>query len=100
MNLGTVLETLRRAPDPIALVGQDLNLVTLAQASAAAQRHGESLGDYLQGAIVGFLDHASEEDWAQLIGRLRHGDCSPGTCLNLMLKRRLRQEDRHACCHG
>jgi hypothetical protein len=97
MNLGTVLRNLRDEPDPVTLLGEDIELVTLARASAAADARGERLSQYLQEAVVAFLDQASEEEWAQLIGRLRDGDCGAGTCLNMMLKRRLRQEGRHDC---
>ncbi|MBK1669996.1 hypothetical protein CKO28_18335 [Rhodovibrio sodomensis] len=100
MNLGTVLQNLQREPDPVTLLGEDIDLVTLARASAAAGARGERLSQYLQESVAAFLDHASEEEWAQLIGRLRDGDCGAGTCLNLMLKRRLRQEGGHACACG
>ena len=36
MNLGTVLQNLREEPDPFTLLGEDIDLVTLARASAAA----------------------------------------------------------------
>jgi hypothetical protein len=97
MKLGTVLRNLRDEPDPVTLLGEDIDLVTLARASAAAEARGERLSQYLQDAVVSFLDHAREEEWAQLIGRLRDGDCGAGTCLNLMLKRRLRHDGRHDC---
>ena len=98
MNLGTVLQNLRNEPDPVALLCDDLDLVIVAQASAAADRNGERLTQYVQVAVAEFLDRATEEDWAQLIGRLRDGQSGAGTCINLMLRRRLREEAHHGCC--
>jgi hypothetical protein len=98
MNLGTVLQNLRNEPDPVALLCDDLDLVIVARASAAADRNGERLTQYVQVAVAEFLDRATEEDWAQLIGRLRDGQSGAGTCINLMLRRRLREEAHHGCC--
>lgn len=100
MNLGTVLQNLRDEPDPVTLLGEDLELLTLAQANAAADRRGERLSRYLQDAVADFLDRASEAEWAQLVGKLRNGGCASATCLNLMLRRRLRQEAHHGCRCG
>ena len=103
MNLGTVLQNLRNEPDPVTLLSDDLDLVDLvivARASAAADRNGERLTQYVQVAVAEFLDRATEEEWAQLIGRLRDGRSGAGTCINLMLRRRLRQEAHHGCCNG
>lgn len=100
MNLGTVLQNLRNEPDPVTLLSDDLDLVVLARASAAADRNQERLTQYVQAAVADFLDRATEEEWAQLIGRLRDGRSGAGTCINLMLRRRLRQEAHHGCCNG
>ena len=100
MNLGTVLQNLRNEPDPVTLLSDDLDLVVLARASAVADHNGERLTQYVQAAVADFLDRATEEEWAQLIGRLRDGRSGAGTCINLMLKRRLRQEAYHGCCNG
>jgi hypothetical protein len=100
MNLGTVLQNLRNEPDPVTLLSDDLDLVVLARASASADRNQERLTQYVQAAVADFLDRATEEEWAQLIGRLRDGRSGAGTCINLMLRRRLRQEAHHGCCNG
>ena len=100
MNLGTVLQNLRNEPDPVTLLSDDLDLVVLARASAAADRNQERLTQYVQAAVADFLDRATEEEWAQLIGRLRDGRSGAGTCINLMLRRRLRQEAHHGCCNA
>ena len=100
MNLGTVLQNLRNEPDPVTLLSDDLDLVVLARASAAADRNQERLTHYVQAAVADFLDRATEEEWAQLIGRLRDGRSGAGTCINLMLRRRLRQEAHHGCCNA
>lgn len=99
MYLGQVLQTLRQHPDPVALLGEDVNIVTLARAGAAAEAAGITLGDYLQRAVAGFLNGASESEWAQLVGRLQDGRCGPGPCLDLMLRRQLREEAGHGCGH-
>lgn len=100
MNLGTVLQNLRNEPDPVTLLSDDLDLVVLARASASADRNQERLTQYVQAAVADFLDRATEEEWAQLIGRLRDGRSGAGACINLMLRRRLRQEAHHGCCNG
>jgi hypothetical protein len=100
MNLGTVLQNLRNEPDPVTLLSDDLDLVVLARASASADRNQERLTQYVQAAVADFLDRATEDEWAQLIGRLRDGRSGAGTCINLMLRRRLRQEAHHGCCNG
>lgn len=95
MLLGQILQTVARHPDPMSLLGADLNIVTLARAGAAADRAGSTFADYLQEAVAGFLAGASEEEWAQLVGRLQDDRCDTGTCLDLMLRRRLREETGH-----
>ncbi len=92
MTLGSVLQALRNDPDPVALLSEDFDLLITARARAAADSRGETLGQYMHEAVAAFLDHADEEEWAQLVGRLQNGDCSTATCLNLMLRRRLRLE--------
>ncbi len=97
MLLGQILATVERHPDPLGLLGEDLDIVTLAQAGAAAERAGLSLGGYLQAAVASFLASASEEEWAQLVSRLQDGRCGPGACLDLMLRRHLRGEAGRGC---
>lgn len=99
MLLGQILSTVERHPDPVGLLGENLDIVTLARAGAAAERAGLSLGGYLQAAVAGFLGGASEEEWAQLVGRLQDGRCDAGACLDLMLRRQLRQEAGRGCAH-
>jgi hypothetical protein len=97
MLLGQALEEIRRSPDPMDLLAEDLDLVTLARANAAAEAAGASLSDVLRAAVDSFLGGASEEDWMQLVGRLQNGEGSPAVCVNLMLRRYLREVAADGC---
>lgn len=97
MLLGEALQTIDQQRDPLDLLSDDFDLVTLGRAAAAAEAQGESLSQYLQTAVGAFLANASEEDWAQLVGKLQDGQCATGTCLNLMLRRHLSRAEGHGC---
>ena len=97
MLLGRALEEIRRHPDPLGLLAEDLDLVTLARANWAAEAAGASFSDILRAAIDSFLGGASEEDWMQLVGRLQNGESSPAGCVNLMLRRYLREATDNGC---
>jgi len=92
MLLGEILQSVDRHPEPVELLGDNLNLVTLARAGAAAEQAGLPLGAYLKSAVAGFVSDADEEEWAQLVGMFQDGKCGAGTCLELMLRRKLRKE--------
>jgi hypothetical protein len=90
--LGHVLEDLRRGGDPVTLLGEQLDIVVLARAHAAAAAQGESLDGYARQAVQRFLNQASEADWAQLIGYLRDGRPAAPISLDVMLRRALRED--------
>ena len=97
MLLGHALEEIRRNPEPAMLLIENFDLVTLARANIAAEVVGGSLSDLLRAAIDSFLGGASEEDWMQLVGRLQKGEGSPAVCVNLMLRRYLREMATDGC---
>jgi hypothetical protein len=57
---------------------------------AAIARRGESPALFAKAAVLGFERDASPEDWATLVSRVQ-GAADPGrTCLEIMVRRRLR----------
>lgn len=88
MQLGRLLDSVERA-DPIELLGERFDLVTVARARHAADAAGESLPAYAQLAVRQFVASASEEAWAQVVGRMQDGEAAEGACLEAMLRHRL-----------
>ena len=97
MLLGQALQEIRRHPDPLGLLAEDLDLVTLARANCAADAAGASFSDNLSAALDSFLGGASEEDWMQFVSMLQNGESSPAGCVNLMLRRYLREATAGGC---
>lgn len=88
MDLGYVLQRVHEE-DPAALLGDRLDLATLARARQAAQAADESLPEYVQNAVHLFDRKAPEEAWTQIIGRLQAGEPAVPACLEAMLRFRL-----------
>jgi len=88
MHLGHLLDSVERA-DPIELLGERFDLVTVARARHAADAAGESLPAYAQLAVRQFVMGADEEAWAQVVGRIQDGEAPEGACLEAMLRHRL-----------
>jgi hypothetical protein len=88
VNLGNVLRRVREE-DPVTLLGDRLDLTTLARAQQAAQAAGESLPEYIQNAVHLFDRKAPEDAWTQIIARLQDGEPAVPACLEAMLRFRL-----------
>ena len=81
MLLGTMMSTLRK---------EDVATATLiellaAQVEAARGAHGESVGEYVTGAVQCFAQLARDEDWLGLMTALERSDGPAGACLTRML---------------
>ena len=90
MMLGDVLAAARRSGAGIEkwLEPADPDLWK-ALRSEAMQHHGDP-ADFARMAVADFSEHASEEDWAMLVSRMRDAD-DPGRVLLLtMMRWRLR----------
>ena len=97
MMLGQTLKELARTSDETVALELLPDLVLLGRTRAAAMAAGLSLNQYVLGACRAFLEHAGEEDWATLMGRLRDG-AEPGiTLVAMAVRRRL---DAGACACG
>jgi len=100
--LGQVLADLQRFGEGqcdgngVTVLDAHLDIVVLARAHAAAARAGESLDAYIARAVRRFLDSASEDEWAQLMGRLRDGEAAGSVSVDLMLRRALKQDGERA----
>lgn len=98
MMLGQTLKQLARTCDDSVAVELLPDIVLLGRARAAAAAADVSLNQFVLGACRAFLDRGGEEEWAQLMGRLRDG-AEPGvTLVAIAVQRRL---DAGACgCGG
>jgi hypothetical protein len=98
MLLGQVLENLAGetfAAEALLTLG---NLPLLARVEAVAQQFGESASTYAAGAVRGFAEGASNEDWLALMGALERADDPGAACLQQMLVWSLRQDAHRADC--
>lgn len=93
--LGNVLAEVRDGGDPTIFLAERLDIVLLARAETAAAETGESLQQFAHDAVQHFIAHASEADWAQLIGRLRDGEPAAAATLDLALRHLLAQREKH-----
>jgi len=98
MMLGETLKLLARTSDDSIAVELLPDLVLLGRARAAAAAAELSLNQFVLAACRAFLDRGGEEEWSQLMSRLRDG-AEPGvTLVALAVQRRL---DAGACgCGG
>jgi hypothetical protein len=90
--LGNVLADLRKDGDPVATLGERLDIVLLARVHAAAAWAGEDLRTYTNRAVSRFMAEASEDEWARLIGKLRDGQPAASVSLETMLRRAAHQD--------
>jgi hypothetical protein len=87
--MGDIMAAARRSAAGVEgwLRKTDRGLATRLAGAAAAE--GESVAAFVRIAVADFSRHASEDDWATLLSRLRD-DPEPGTtCLVTMLRWRL-----------
>lgn len=90
--LGDILADARASSDGFArwLETADPELAERVAAAAA----GESLSGFARTAVAEFSELASEEDWADLMSRLRDGDDPGHVCLATMVQWRLARNGR------
>ena len=98
MMLGATLKELGRSCDESVAVELLPDLVLLGRARAAAAAAELPLNQFVLAACRAFLDRGGEEEWAQLMSRLRDG-AEPGvTLVAIAVQRRL---DAGSCgCGG
>ena len=92
MLLGEVLKSFEDeaiAAETLVPLG---DIVLLAQAGSAADRHGETLGGYCSVAVQRFAQAASDGDWLALMTALEKTKDPAAACLTAMLRWSLRED--------
>ena len=90
--LGDILAEARRSSGAFQAWLREKMPGLVADIEEAAERSGESTTEFVQGALWGFSQSASEEDWAGLTSQMRDS-ADPGTaCLLTMVRWRLAME--------
>lgn len=89
MMLGDILALARRSSASYQgwLVAADPGLAV--RIDAAADREATDFGGYIGLSVADFTEHASAEDWATLISRLRDAVDPGRACVVSMIKWRL-----------
>lgn len=77
MNLGALIARLENEKDATETITALGDLVLYAEAAAAAERYGESPGEYLAASVGQFSAGASAEDWLGLVAAMERAD-DPG----------------------
>lgn len=85
MLLGTMMSALRDEDIAAATLMELGDIVLVAQVEAARDAHGESIGEYVTGAVQRFALLAQDEDWLALMTALERSDDPAGACLTRML---------------
>lgn len=81
MLLGTMLSALRDEDVAVATLMELRDIVLAAQVEVARDVHGESVGEYVIGAVQRFALLAGDEDWLGLMTALERSDDPAGACL-------------------
>lgn len=92
MLLGEVLKSFKDeaiAAETLVSLG---DIALLAQAGSAADRHGETLGEYCSVAAQRFAQAASDGDWLALMTALEKTEDPAAACLTVMLRWSLRED--------
>lgn len=76
------------------------DLVLAAEVETVRVLHGETVGEYISGAIQRFARLASDEEWLQLIGALERSTDPAKTCLVSMLRWSLARDARETVAEG
>ena len=94
MLLGTMMSALRDEDAATATLMELGDIVLAAQVEAARDAHGESVGEYVTGAVRRFALLAGDEDWLGLMTALERSDDPAGACLTRMLSWSLARDAR------
>lgn len=94
MLLGTMMNALRDDDIATATLMEFGDIVLAARVEAARERHGESIGEYLTGAVQRFALLAGDEDWLGLMTALERSGNPAGACLAHMLSWSLARDAR------
>ena len=85
MLLGTMMSALRDEDVAMATLMELGDIVLAARVEEARDTHGESLGEYVTGAVQRFALLAQDEDWLGLMTALERSDNPAAACLTRML---------------
>ena len=94
MLLGTMMSALRDESVATATLMELGDIVLAAQVEEARDAHGESIGEYVTGAVQRFALLAADEDWLGLMTALERSDDPAGACLTRMLSWSLARDAR------
>lgn len=94
MLLGNMMSALRDENEATATLMELGDIVLAAQVEATRDAHGESIGEYLTGAVHRFALLAGDEDWLGLMTALERSDNPAGACLTRMLSWSLARDAR------
>jgi hypothetical protein len=104
MLLGEMMSALRDEDVATATLMELGDIVLAAKVEAARDAHGESIGEYVTGAVQRFARLAGDEDWMGLMTALERSDDPAGACVTRMLSWSLARDarvdsgDRHDGC--
>lgn len=85
MLLGTMMSALRDEDVASATLLELGDIILAARVEEARDAHGESIGEYVSGAVQRFALLAKDEDWLGLMTTLERSDNPAGACLTRML---------------
>lgn len=85
MLLGDIMSALRDEDVATATLMELGDIVLAAQVEATRHAHGESIGEYVTGAVQRFAHLAADEDWLGLMTALERADNPAGACLSRMV---------------
>lgn len=92
LMLGDLLAAARKASGEFSRWLEAVDPALAGDIATAARRDGETTTGFVRTAVADFSRSASEEEWANLISRIRDSD-DPGTaCLVVMVRWRLATE--------
>ena len=96
MLLGRMMNALRDEDVATATLMELGDIVLAARVEEARDAHGESIGEYVTGAVQRFALLAQDEDWLGLMTALERSDDPAGACLTRMLSWSLARDGRSA----
>lgn len=94
MLLGTMMNALRDEDLAAATLMELGDIVLAADVETARHAHGESIGEYVTGAVQRFAMAATDEDWLALMTALERSQSPAGACLTRMLSWSLARDAR------
>lgn len=100
MLLGKMMSALRDEDVATATLMELGDIVLTAKVEEARDAHGESIGEYVTGAVQRFALLAQDEDWLALMTALERSDDPAGACLIRMLSWSLARDARPVDADG